>query len=234
MQVHTPPQNNLYNNAFEKYVLFFLVFMGILALSYGFLVVIDFLPEKPKSESTLIDEITKVAEITTGTEVSMNGEIPSALPAMPVVEVDPLPVKIIFDTLGREVKVLNPESRSINALDTALLSGVVRHPDSGDFARVGTMLLFGHSSYLPNVVNKNFQSFNGIQNLKWGDTVRLQSRDTEYVYQVTRVYETSASDESEIPIHAGKEELTLVTCDSFGAKTDRFVVETALVSKKAL
>ena len=147
--------------------------------------------------------------------------------------VDPFPVSITFDSLDKTIAVLNPESRSVAALDTALLSGVVRHPDSADFERTGTIFLLGHSSYLPNVINKNFQAFNGIQKLGWGDVIRLRSGDTEYVYHVDRTYEVKASD-AEVEIEAGVAKLTLATCNSFGSKDDRFVVEATLVSKTAI
>jgi LPXTG-site transpeptidase (sortase) family protein len=132
------------------------------------------------------------------------------------------------------VSVLNPTSRSIAELDNALLKGVVRHPDSADLnEQNGNMLILGHSSYLKNVFNKNYQAFNGIQNLKWGDTITLRSRDYEYIYRVDRVYEAKASTVT-IPTKSAGQKLTLATCDTFGAKEDRFIVESTLVSKKAL
>jgi len=209
--------NSLYASPHEERMVFFLVAVGVFAITYGFLFLIDFLPETPQ-------EITK-------------SEIVSEVKEEPVVEevfIDPFPIRIIFDTLdNREVDVLNPESHSIEALDTALLSGAVRHPDSADFEREGTIFLFGHSSYLPNVINKNFQAFNGIQKLEWGDTIRLHSGDKEYTYQVDRVYETSA-DDAEVKIETGKQKLTLATCDSFGSKSDRFIVEATLIEEKLL
>lgn len=155
---------------------------------------------------------------------------PSAL----VAQVDPLPLKIIFDDLeGRTVTVNNPTSRSIADLDEALLSGVVRHPDSADFQNVGNILILGHSSYLPNVFNKSFQAFNGIQQLTWGDKIRVQSADTEYVYQVDKVFKAPAS-EVVVDQSWGEAKLTLATCNSFGSKDDRFIVEATLVSSKPL
>jgi LPXTG-site transpeptidase (sortase) family protein len=55
----------------------------------------------------------------------------------------------------------------------------------------------------------------------------------EYLYRVDRVYETSA-DDAEVKIETGKPKLTLVTCDSFGSKSDRFVVEATLVESQPL
>jgi LPXTG-site transpeptidase (sortase) family protein len=210
-----------YATKLEERVVFLLVAMGVLTLTYGFLFAIDFIPEKS-------DEAEAIAPADTA-QLNIHEEDMQA-----AVAVDPYPMRIIFDTLDEKtLTVLNPESHTIEALDQALLSGVVRHPDSADFEDVGTIFLFGHSSYLPKVINKNFQAFNGIQKLKWGDTVRLQSSDMEYVYRVDTVKEVSALD-AEVEIEMGTPRLTLVTCDSFGSKSDRFIVEATLIKSYAL
>lgn len=247
----------------EEKTVFFLVFMGVLTVTYGVLFVLDFLPEKPQTDDTVRHVAEFSQEIPVITDVSADARIDSinerTAPAVsiieteetersaPVVDATPvdtptvseaayaaLPVRIIFDTLdNKQVTVLNPESTSITALDTALLSGVVRHPDSADFTETGTIFLFGHSSYLPNVVNKNFQAFNGIQKLTWGDKVRLHSETMEYVYRVDRVYEAKASS-ADVPITYGESKLTLATCNSFGSKDDRYIVEATLIETRAL
>jgi len=210
----------LFKDRREQRIVFSLVAIGIFAITFGFFFVIDFLPEKPSEEES--------EEVTVSVAVASEEEKESVEEIM-VAEIDPLPVKIIFDSLDeREVVVLNPQSSAIAALDNALLSGVVRHPDSADFEDTGTIFLFGHSSYLPNVFNKNFQAFNGVQDLKWGDKVRLQSGNTEYVYRVDKVYQVKASD-AEVEIEHTESKLTLATCNSFGSKDDRYIVESTLV-----
>lgn len=218
----------------EQQAVFFLVSVGVCTLTYGFFYVIDFLPEAPeitqtseRGHTTVIDNNEQ--HIATDTLPITNSNVPPPV----TTSLDSLPSTIIIDALDKEIPIFNPESRSVSALDTALLSGVVRHPDSADFEREGTILILGHSSYLPNVINKNFQAFNGIQKLMWGDTIRLRSSDTEYVYRVDKVYEAKASDD-EIEIRSGEARLTLATCNSFGTKDDRFIVEASLVSKKTL
>lgn len=203
-------------------IVFFFVAMGVITLTLGFFTLIDFLPEKPALTQEEIDEDTN--NVNTDT---YNDEISSPTSA------NMYPVRIVFDSLDREVEVFNPTSSDVAELDKALLSGVVRHPDSADFLNIGTIFLLGHSSYLPNVMNKNFQAFNGIQKLKWGDTIRLYSDDTEYIYTVDKVYETKASD-AEVPMQYKEAKLILATCNSFGTKDDRFVVEASLVAKRAL
>jgi LPXTG-site transpeptidase (sortase) family protein len=208
-----------YASKHEQWGVFFLVFVGALALTYGFFFVIDFLPEKPGTQEpapvVVVDDSQPEATTTPMTT-------------------DPYPVEIIFDALdNRSYAVLNPESRAVSDLDAALLKGAVRHPDSADFMNPGTIFLFGHSSYLPKVINKNFQAFNGIQKLEWGDLIRLRSSDAEYVYRVDKVYEASA-DDAEVEIEMGIPKLTLVTCDSFGEKSDRFIVEASLIKTTEL
>ncbi len=200
-------------------VTFFFVAVGTVAITYLALSFADLLPESPEE---IIPEVQEV--------VDTDEQVPDTVP----VDVDPLPTTIIFDSLeGREVRVLNPEESTVEALDAALLTGVVRHPDGADFKNEGTIFLLGHSSYLPVVNNKNFQAFNGIQKLSWGDTIRLRSRDTEYLYSVERVYETKASD-AEVEIEWGTSTLVLATCNSFATKDDRFIVEAVLVGSKPL
>lgn len=217
----------LYASKLEQRVVFFFVCVGVIALTYGFFVLIDFLPEKPASNASK-DEKEVASEI-----VAPKKEIVPVKEEEVAPPVDPFPVSIIFDTLDKEIRVLNPEETDVTTLDNALLSGVVRHPESADFENKGTIFILGHSSYLPKVNNRNFQAFNGIQKLEWGDTIRLRSSDTEYVYSVDRVYEAKASD-AEVPIEYGVAKLTLATCNSFGTKDDRFVVEATLVSSKPL
>ena len=212
--------NELYRQIRLRKVAFFVTFFVAVLLAYTVLFIIDFIPEPVKE--------VPVDKATTQTQVSQEvEEMEEVVEMVPAVD-SPLPLKVIFDTLDREVTVLNPASRAIAELDTALLDGAVRHPDSADFTEDGNIFILAHSSYLPNVFNKNFQAFNGIQDLTWGDTVRLQSEDMEYVYRVDKVYKAMAS-EVFVPETPGEAKLTLATCDSFGSKDDRFMVEATLV-----
>ena len=208
----------------EDKVVFFFVSIGIITITLGFFTVIDFLPEKPNIENTLVLSTVDSSDTNENTLQSTNEATSS----------EALPLKIIFDSLDKkEITVLNPTSNTIVSLDEALLSGVVRHPDSADFVRTGTIFILGHSSYLPVVHNKNFQAFNGIQKLVWGDTIRLQSKDMEYVYRVDKVYEVKASN-AEVPLQYDTAKLVLATCNSFGTKDDRYIVEASLIMKREL
>ncbi len=194
---------------------FFLVFL----FSYLCLVAIDFVPEPITSESEKETEESNVEESSVARTEQNNFQLLVGTVNGPV-----LPNSIYIEKLDRTIKVLNPDSRSIADLDTALLSGVVRHPDSSDLSEDGTVFILGHSSYLPSVINKNFQAFNGIQDLKWGDTITLTSDRYVLTYEVEKVYKAKAEDVT-VPIAGTGPRLTLATCNSFGSKDDRYIVE---------
>ena len=242
---------------------FLVAFVAVLSVTYSFLVVIDFLPEKPASDSQ--SSTTNIAEAASfeqgenysaiqdndGDLIILSNETEDNEVEEEIHNIDSetflssvdnqasitiehiLPVEIHIDRLNRTIPVLNPVSRAIEDLDRALLSGAVRHPDSADFEREGNIFILGHSSRLPNVINRNFQAFNGIENLKWGDVIRVRSYDTEYIYRVDRVYEAKAS-EVTIPIAGTGPRLTLVTCDNLGAIEDRFILEATLHSQRPI
>lgn len=231
----------------ERKTAFAAVFIGVFAISFGVLYLLDFYPEPPTDEV-----ITEEAEASQASEpleseesedesnerensrlrLEANTDTDAALPIVTASAAE-LPESISFPTLGRTVSVLNPQSRSIADLDAALLNGAVRHPDSATFTNEGTIFVLGHSSYLPNVMNKNYQAFNGIQNLKWGDTIELTSADTRYVYRVEKVYQAKAS-EVTVPIAGTGPKLVIATCNSFASKDDRYMVEAKLISTVAL
>ncbi len=193
-------------------VKFLLVFFIVFSLTYGLLYALDWVPE-PKSETA--DEAL---------ETDQAAEMTAASAGDTIQYEDPLPTVIRFPKLDREVTVLNPNSRSIAALDEALLSGAVRHPDSADLLEEGNIFILGHSSYLPRVFNQNFQAFNGIQDLVWGDVIEIESEDGIYTYQIQKVYKAKVSSMT-VPLVVEGHMLTLATCDSFGSTEDRFIVE---------
>jgi len=230
----------LYRQVRLRKVPFFVAFAVIVTLTYSFLYILDFIPEPITEEVTeeaveeteIISESEAVSEISEPVSSVVPVKIEISEPAV-VSGSAKLPRSIYIDALDKEIKVLNPDSRVIADLDEALLSGVVRHPDSADFSEDGNVFILGHSSYLPNVFNKNFQAFNGIQNLAWGDTIRVNTDDTEYIYRVQEVYKAKASAVF-VPNTPGEARLTLATCNSFGSKDDRFMVEAVLVDTKTL
>lgn len=230
----------------QRKVPFVVVFFVSFALTYAVLFALDFLPEPVPSQEAAevvsIDETTEASAVTNSqvnanAEASQEAVVSEVMPAAPMVAGEAtsvsatpiMPTAMTFTTLGRTVSVLNPSSRAIPDLDAALLEGVVRHPDSAHLGQTGTVFILGHSSYLPVVQNRNFQAFNGIQNLSWGDTITLTAEGATYTYRVDRVYRARAS-EVVVPIAGDEYRLTLATCNSFGSIDDRFIVEAVRVA----
>jgi LPXTG-site transpeptidase (sortase) family protein len=216
---------------------FITVFFLVFIICYAILFVVDFLPEAPtvvESDTTEVtteeldhmSDSTDLSELQSVSEQELNVEIIDAI-GVPSVKVQELPVSMYIERLDKTIEVLNPESRTIADLDTALLSGVVRHPDSAAPNQDGNVFILGHSSYLPNVFNKNFQAFNGIQNLEWGDVITLETNKNVYTYRVEKVFKAKAADVT-VPIADTVNMLTIATCNSFGSSDDRYIVEATL------
>ena len=147
--------------------------------------------------------------------------VPTDTSASTVIE---LPTKIEISKIGLSSIVVNPTTVDIVALDKELLKGAVRYPTSAKLGETGNVVLFGHSSYLPVVGNQAYKAFNEIQKLVPGDVVTVYSADTAYTYEVKNVAKEKADNNTAIPLSLDGKVLTLVTCNSFGAKEDRFVV----------
>lgn len=203
------------SRAYSKKWSFLAAFLAVFFVSFSVLAAADLVPEP----------IEKVAEDTT---------IPaSALVASVAMAAPENPVRVTIEKVGIDVTIKNPESTSVAVLDEALLTGAVRYPGSAKLGEEGNTVLFGHSSYLPIVSNKAFKAFNEIQNLEKGDRITVYGETTAYVYSVTQVAEADAEEDA-IPLTKTGHTLTIATCDSFGKKTDRFIVVADLVESYSL
>ncbi|MFA6415024.1 MAG: sortase [Candidatus Paceibacterota bacterium] len=145
-----------------------------------------------------------------------------------------LPTKIEIPTLGLSVRIANPTTTDIETLDKELLAGAVRYPTSAKLGETGNVVLFGHSSYLPVVNNQAYKTFNGIQKLVAGDLVTVSSSGTAYTYRVRSVVKESAASNAGIDLAVASRVLTVSTCNSFGQKSDRFVVTADFVESHAI
>jgi|CXWL01.1.fsa_nt_gi LPXTG-site transpeptidase (sortase) family protein len=144
-----------------------------------------------------------------------------------------LPIRIEVPSIGVKANVANPNSTDLGALDRALLGGAVRYPGTARLGEEGNALLFGHSSHLPVVHNQAYKAFNDIQNLKNGEPIFVIGETKVYTYAVENVASATV-DTGEIPLSLSGAKLTLVTCDNFGTKADRFIVTAKLVNVETL
>ncbi len=143
------------------------------------------------------------------------------------------PVRVVAKDIALDATVSNPASTELKVLDRALLGGAVRYPTSALLGVDGTVLLFGHSSYLPIVHNQAFKTFDGIQDLKTGQIVSVYSNNVEYRYSVVQVKVADATQDV-IELKNTGRHLILVTCDSFASKSNRFIVTADFVGTYAL
>ncbi len=206
---------NRHNTAFS------LVFIGIFTASFVFLNAVGFVP----------DPAARWQDEHGGTPIALastSGGLVAASGVQPITQGE-LPIKIVIDAINLTDSVGNPTSADNTVMNQFLKSGAVRYPTSSQLGVNGTVLLFGHSSYLPIVANHAYKTFDGIQNLNAGDEISVYSSDREYRYTVTDVSLVHASDGT-VALRSDGQYLTLVTCDSFDDQTqNRWIVEAKLV-----
>ncbi len=166
------------------------------------------------------------------TPVAVEVTAPTAL--VKVSEVVEVPVKIEIPSINLSASIVNPDTTNIATLDKELLKGAVRYPTSAKLGEAGNVVLFGHSSYLPIVGNPAYKTFNSIQKLKAGDMITVLAEQTVYTYAVKSVSKESVDDNKPVPLSVSGKQLTLVTCNSFATKSDRFVVIADFVESHAI
>ena len=193
-------KNGVVTKVLHRPIAFALAFLALFALTFAFLALVGAVPDSSGTDNTLPQSVGP----TTATLTAEN------------------PTRIVAPSISLDTTVENPVSTDLTVLDDALTKGAVHFPTSAPLGVDGTVLIFGHSSYLPVVYHQYYKTFDGIQTLKPGATVSVYSGTTEYRYSVTGVKVASASDVIATPT-TGKH-LTLVTCDSFSDKSSRFVV----------
>ena len=223
-------QKTLLETLFQPKMLVSLVFVWVCVVAFGSALAIY------TTQASLMSDAEVEALLSENERLAASANVAYAstdTPAQPVVSetVPVYPDRLTVPSLGIDLPITNPATRNIEALDAALESAVVRYPDSATLGMEnGNTLIFGHSSYLPVVRNAFFKAFNEIQDLTSGDTIVAHAGRDTYHYTVTRVYKASATDDR-IPLQTNGHQLTLLTCDSFGKKSDRWVVEAQFIGK---
>jgi LPXTG-site transpeptidase (sortase) family protein len=141
-----------------------------------------------------------------------------------------LPARLIIPAINLNTAVDNPTSTSTASLDYELTKGPVRYPGSGTVG-YGNMFIFGHSTGWKVVINKAYKVFNDLKTLTPGEVIYITSGEKTYEYRVRGVTKVDKND-TLITFDTTVNMLTLSTCDSFGAKTDRYVVTADFVGVK--
>lgn len=229
----TGHQQSVFAQVYSKKWSFLGVFIMVFMLMLLGLGSVGYLPDSVEASDTSKTASTNAEPVVTVTTSPLMVGPAAAVSNALVAAQGELPVKIVIAKINLSQNIANPSTTNVEALDQYLLNGAVRYPTSATLGQPGNIVLFGHSSYLPVVHNQAFKAFDGIQNLKAGDQITVYSKTHQYVYAVSTVTSMSATSDA-IPLTTTGNILTLATCDSFGQKTDRFVVTANLVGSYAL
>lgn len=186
--------------------------LTVFFLLFGVLNLVGFVPE-PKENTE---------KIVSGVQVVSASEISNISPQ-----------RVIIDALDVDSTIVAPASRDIKVMDDALRDGVVHYPGSGLLSNDGTMFLFGHSSSLPVIYNEMYKVFNDLSKLESGNTIRIQGGGVENVYRVTSVSLVDSED-ALVDLSGKDKSLIISTCNSFGSKSERFVVKADFVGSYVL
>lgn len=190
--------------------------LAIFTITYTTLLLMGFAPkqfENTESNGDNIKNIFQISRPDTNTE-----------PA-PITELDTnlIPSKIEIPKIGVSSTIQIPQSVDVSTLDVALAKGATYYPGSGTL-QSGNMFLFGHSTNWKVVNNQAYKTFNDLDKLVKGNRVELTSEGKKYIYEVTSVRRAS-EDDVLVDFAKGNRMLTISTCDTFGQKQDRWVVE---------
>lgn len=139
------------------------------------------------------------------------------------VEKRTLPDHISIPSIGVDSIVERPSTPNVEVLDESLKKGAVYYPGSGSIEK-GNMFLFGHSTGFKVVNNQAYKTFNNLDKLTKGEEILVESDGKTYVYIVDNV---KLVDENEalVELNTNERKLTLSTCNTFGLKQERWVVE---------
>ena len=135
-----------------------------------------------------------------------------------------LPSHITIPKINVDTPVSNPVSDSVSVLDEYLKSGSVHYPGSGSLSG-GNMFIFAHSTGIKVVRNQAYKAFNDLNKLVAGDVINVSGEDGKtYVYKVSSV---KLATDKDVLVKFDKTDqmLTLSTCNTFGEKSERYVVE---------
>ncbi len=205
---------------------FALIFVAMFVVTFGFLSLVGATPEPSEAVAETTD--APVATPATQSGDTTNSVSPAASAGSVASPSAQAPVRIMVKEIGLDASVANPTSTNVDVLDRAALGGAVRYPTSAQLGEDGTIVLFGHSSYLPVVRNQAYKTFDDIQDLKKGSIVSVYSGTLEYRYSVVGV-ELADATRDVVELNPNGKHLTLVTCNSFATKSNRFVVKADFV-----
>lgn len=133
------------------------------------------------------------------------------------------PDRIVIPKIGVDSMIGQPDTQNVTVLDQFLTKGAVHYPGSGTIEE-GNIFLFGHSTGFRVVQNQAYKTFNNLDKLSKGDEIELTADGKVYTYKVSSV-KLADEDEALVDFSDSSKKLTISTCNTFGAKQERWVVE---------
>jgi len=210
----------------KKAITFYIQSGVIFAITFTILLVMGFVPTEFTSSKPIKN---KVSTGTQNTQAETTDTI-NALTKENTPQTQTKPERIIISKIGVDSYIQAPQSQNVSALDAALQKGAVYYPGSGTIEK-GNIFLFGHSTNWKIVNNQAYKTFNDLDKLEEGDEITLHADGYAYIYTVTEV--TLVDDDAGlVEFNNSGKTLTISTCNTFGEKQERWVVD-AIFKKKA-
>lgn len=208
----------------DSKIKFTLWFAGIFLSTFVLLFILGLVPnELTNSNQNVLDDL-RLRTIETAEGIKDIEPVPKIIGEMPV--------RLSIPNTKVNVIVQNPMTKDNILLNEYLTRGTVRYSESA-LLGTGNVLIFGHSSNWAVVQNGAYKALNGIETLKRGDLIYVDSATSRYVYSVQTVSLVNASSEY-VDFSNNKNMLTLSTCNTFGKKEQRYVVEALFDRKESL
>lgn len=194
--------------------------VGFCGAAYLILALAGFLPKS-------LNVFTPMFAPATTEELRGAYELPQAPLDAQAPRTSTVPAHVSIPKIGVETDVRVPAAIDVETLDALLSLGSVYYPGSGVVER-GNVFIFGHSTNWAIVKNQAYKTFNNLDSLEAGDLIYLSGEGWEAAYEVESV---RVAPDSEVLVSFGGVEprLTLSTCNTFGLKEERVVVEAKAV-----
>lgn len=198
---------------------FVAVVIGAFAVTFSVLYIFGWVPAsfKPASDLPIISVEDAVLTNISGNFSDQNQALTQTRPD-----------RVVIPKIGVDSDIGQPNTQDVAILDQYLMQGAVHYPGSGTI-EAGNIFIFGHSTGYRVVQNQAYKTFNNLEDLKRGDEIILEADGREYIYEVQGV---KLVDENQalVSFEASNQMLTITTCNTFGAKSERWVVEAILKS----
>ncbi len=198
-------ERNTQNDFYSNTSYFLVVTIGVFAITFGVLYYLNLVPGSLQQAGVLPVE-------------DKPDQVEDELIAVT------LPDRITIPKIGLDAIVGHAPSPDIDVLNRYVAAGAVYYPGSGTIEQ-GNIFVFGHSSdYFRSVQNPADKVFNNLTKLSVGDQITVTGDGKKYVYVVTTV-ENLKEDDALVTFDTSSRKITLSTCNTFGQKQDRTVVE---------